>query len=66
MQVDLVEMLGAERLVHGRIGAHEVVVRIDAGAPAPAAGGTWSVQASPDQLHVFDVGTGVRVDGADA
>jgi sn-glycerol 3-phosphate transport system ATP-binding protein len=64
MQVDLVEMLGAERLVHGRIGNHEVVVRIDAGAPAPAAGEAWIVQASPDHLHVFDVASGVRIEGA--
>jgi sn-glycerol 3-phosphate transport system ATP-binding protein len=61
MRVDLVEMLGAERLVHGRIGRHEVVVRIDAGAPAPRAGELWTVAASAAHLHAFDVDSGVRI-----
>jgi sn-glycerol 3-phosphate transport system ATP-binding protein len=66
MRVDLVEMLGAERLVHGRLGAHEVVVRIDAGAPAPVAGQTWTVDTAPGHLHVFDVDSGVRIADTEA
>jgi sn-glycerol 3-phosphate transport system ATP-binding protein len=61
-RVELVEMLGAERLVHGRLGEHSVVVRIDAQDPAPAPGALWPVAPAPGQLHAFEVESGIRID----
>ena len=62
LRVELVEMLGAERLVHGRLGEHPVVVRIDAGDPAPAPGSVWPVAPVAGQVHAFDAQSGVRID----
>ena len=61
MRVELVEMLGAERLVHGRIGEAAITVRIDGTASAPTAGQTVGVAAQPAQLHWFDASSGRRV-----
>jgi sn-glycerol 3-phosphate transport system ATP-binding protein len=65
LTVDLVEPLGSETLIHGRIvgrDADGVVVKV-AGAVVPADSVTVSVQA--DQVHVFDGRTGVRVNPTD-
>jgi sn-glycerol 3-phosphate transport system ATP-binding protein len=62
LTVDLVEMLGAERLVHGRLGRHEFTLRMDGMLPAPAAGATLQLQLSAQHLHWFDVATGARVE----
>ncbi|RPH44612.1 MAG: sn-glycerol-3-phosphate import ATP-binding protein UgpC [Burkholderiales bacterium] len=62
MRVDLVEMLGAERLVHGRIGDSGLTVRIDGTAVPPSAGQTVGVVAAPAQVHWFDPKTTRRVD----
>ena len=61
LQVDTVEMLGAERLVHGRLGAGLFTVRIDATLTPPAVGETVRVWAPAHQLHWFDADTGQRV-----
>ena len=60
LQVETVELLGAERLVYGRLGSEPVIVRLDASRPAPAAGSTLTVAPRPDSLHHFDVQTGKR------
>jgi sn-glycerol 3-phosphate transport system ATP-binding protein len=62
MRVELVEMLGAERLVHGRVGDVPLTVRVDAAASAPQAGQTLDVGAAPEHLHWFDPATGRRVE----
>jgi sn-glycerol 3-phosphate transport system ATP-binding protein len=62
MHVDLVEMLGAERLVHGRLGEATLTVRIDAEVGAPDAGRTVGLGVRPDRLHWFDATTGRRLD----
>jgi sn-glycerol 3-phosphate transport system ATP-binding protein len=62
LTVDLVEPLGSETLIHGRVGGNDtetIVVKV-AGAVAPVETVTVSVQA--DRAHVFDAATGGRID----
>ena len=61
LTVETVEMLGAERLVHGRLGGVLFTVRIDATLVPPRIGQTIGLTASPDHLHWFDAETGLRV-----
>ncbi|CAN5787064.1 sn-glycerol-3-phosphate import ATP-binding protein UgpC [soil metagenome] len=64
-QVDLVEMLGAERLVHGRlhgsVNGALFTVRVDATLTPPASGDMLSVTMAPGQLHWFDSVTQARL-----
>ena len=62
VQVEYVELLGAERLVYGHIGEEPVIVRIDEAETPPRAGDTVHVGAPPERLHAFDAGSGKRVD----
>jgi sn-glycerol 3-phosphate transport system ATP-binding protein len=62
LRVDTVEMLGAERLVHGQLGGCALTLRIDATLPAPPPGATVPVQAPPQHLHWFDAAGGQRID----
>ncbi len=52
--VEVVETLGAERLVYGKLGASLFTLRIDGTLPAPAHGTTLWMRAAPDRLHWFD------------
>ncbi len=61
LRVEALEMLGAERLVYGRLGEAQFIVRIDATLTAPHVGDTVSLQASPAHLHWFDATTQRRV-----
>jgi sn-glycerol 3-phosphate transport system ATP-binding protein len=61
LQVELVEMLGAERLVHGRLGGQDFTWRLDATLPAPAVGSTQWLHPSERQLHWFDPATTRRI-----
>ncbi len=61
LQVETLEMLGAERLVYGRMGTEQVIVRMDEGRPAPTIGSTLHVVPRPDRLHWFDATTGRRL-----
>ncbi|HEY2256440.1 MAG TPA: sn-glycerol-3-phosphate ABC transporter ATP-binding protein UgpC [Variovorax sp.] len=60
VQVEQVELLGAERLVYGRIGTEALIMRIDEGQTPPVAGDTVLIAARPDKLHWFDAGSGKR------
>jgi sn-glycerol 3-phosphate transport system ATP-binding protein len=62
LAVEMVEMLGAERLVHGRVGSLAFTLRIDATLPAPALGSTVPMAVRPEHLHWFDAQTQARVD----
>ena len=62
MRVEMLEMLGAERLVYGRIGSMLFTVRLDATLPPPKAGDTVSLQTTPEQLHWLDATTQQRVE----
>ncbi|WP_027016174.1 sn-glycerol-3-phosphate ABC transporter ATP-binding protein UgpC [Comamonas composti] len=62
IQVDTVEMLGAERLVYGTLNGEAMTIRIDEGAPFPRAGESIRVQPSGEQrLHWFDASSGKRI-----
>ncbi|MBL8360922.1 MAG: sn-glycerol-3-phosphate import ATP-binding protein UgpC [Rubrivivax sp.] len=64
MKVDVIEMLGAERLVYGHLGtgpqAAPFTVRIDATLVPPKVGDELRLAVPPERLHWFD-GDGRRV-----
>jgi sn-glycerol 3-phosphate transport system ATP-binding protein len=62
LQVDNVELLGAERLVHGRVGAEKLTLRTDEATPPPAPGSTIALQPRAGRLHRFDATSGLRLD----
>ncbi len=61
VQVETVELLGAERLVYGRLGGESLIIRLDEARGAPAAGSTLTVAPRPDRLHWFDAESGRRL-----
>ena len=61
LAVEMVEMLGAERLVHGRIGRVGFTLRIDATLPTPLVGDHLTLRTRPEHLHWFDAKTQARV-----
>ena len=61
LRVEALEMLGAERLVYGRLGDTLFTVRIDAMLVPPQVGDIVSLQASAAHLHWFDAATQQRV-----
>ncbi|MDO9095637.1 MAG: sn-glycerol-3-phosphate import ATP-binding protein UgpC [Rubrivivax sp.] len=61
MQVDMLEMLGAERLVYGRLGDSPFTIRIEAVLTPPRHGDTVFLQVGAPQLHWYDPATGRRV-----
>jgi sn-glycerol 3-phosphate transport system ATP-binding protein len=61
LTVEVVEMLGAERLVYGRLGDALFTVRMDATLAPPHTGDTVSLAVPPQQLHWFDAATTQRV-----
>ena len=61
MQVDNVELLGAERLVYGRVGDESLIVQIEESAPSPVRGTTIQVTPREDRVHWFDTTSGKRL-----
>ena len=61
MKVEALEMLGAERLVYGQLGAGLFTLRIDATLQPPKPGDVVSVRAQPEHLHWYDASTQQRV-----
>jgi sn-glycerol 3-phosphate transport system ATP-binding protein len=61
LQVEVVEMLGAERLVHGHLAGTAFTLRIDGTLPPPAAGQTIALRVASQRLHWFDTTNGQRV-----
>ena len=61
VQVETIEMLGAERLVYGRFGNEQLIVRTDESDPCPALGETIFVNPRLERMHWFDVETGKRL-----
>jgi sn-glycerol 3-phosphate transport system ATP-binding protein len=61
LQVDTVELLGAERLVHARLGQETLTLRLDASLPAPQPGSSFHATPRADRLHWFDTATQKRI-----
>ncbi len=55
-----IELLGAERLLHGRLGSAAFTLRVDATLAAPRVGDTVPVRVPAEHLHWFDSGSGQR------
>src|ERR1700722_1033603 len=61
LRIDLIELLGSESLVHGRLaapGETPLVVRLAGAAPA---GESLTIGFPPQHIHVFDARTGLRL-----
>jgi sn-glycerol 3-phosphate transport system ATP-binding protein len=61
LTVDTVELLGAERLVHARLGQETLTLRLDASLPAPDTGSTFHATPRAERLHWFDAQTQKRI-----
>ncbi len=61
LTVDTVELLGAERLVHARLGQETLTLRLDASLPAPEPGSTFHATPRAERLHWFDAQTQKRI-----
>jgi sn-glycerol 3-phosphate transport system ATP-binding protein len=61
VRVETVELLGAERLVYGRIGEEQLIVRIEEGSFSPEADSIIHVAPREDRIHWFDAATGKRL-----
>ncbi|MBL8312801.1 MAG: sn-glycerol-3-phosphate import ATP-binding protein UgpC [Rubrivivax sp.] len=61
LKVELMEMLGAERLIHGHLGGTLFTLRIESTLPPPRTGDTVLIGASPGHVHWFDADSGQRV-----
>ena len=59
-KVETVELLGAERLLYGKVGDENVTVRVEEGKPYPKPGETSQITARQDRLHWFNAETGKR------
>ncbi|MBD3893093.1 sn-glycerol-3-phosphate ABC transporter ATP-binding protein UgpC [Hydrogenophaga sp.] len=60
LQVETVELLGAERLIHARLGAEQLIIRSHEDQGAPALGSTVYARPRADRLHWFDASSGAR------
>nr|WP_295077505.1 sn-glycerol-3-phosphate import ATP-binding protein UgpC [uncultured Roseateles sp.] len=61
LRIEMIEMLGAERLVYGRLGEEAFTLRIDGTVTPPAIGDTLYLEVSARHLHWFDRETTLRV-----
>ncbi len=62
MQVDAVEMLGAERLVYGQVAGAAFTLRVDSTLAAPRPGATLTLAPAAQHLHWFDPQTKARIE----
>jgi sn-glycerol 3-phosphate transport system ATP-binding protein len=59
VEVDIVEELGAHRLLHGRLGGQPVSVHVSKDSPVTT--GPLHVALKPDAVSLFDLQTGDRL-----
>jgi len=62
LKVEMLEMLGAERLVYGHLGTQMFTLRVDATHLPPKVGDMLYLQVEPKHLHWFDAKTLNRVE----
>jgi sn-glycerol 3-phosphate transport system ATP-binding protein len=60
-QVDLVEPLGADNLVHGTVDATRIIARLPAARAVPS--GRLPLRFDPSRAHYFDPASGARLPG---
>jgi sn-glycerol 3-phosphate transport system ATP-binding protein len=62
LRVETTELLGAERLIYGRLGDEQVIVRSEEGhIKVPAPDSIVRVAPRPDRIHWFDLASGKRL-----
>jgi len=61
LKVEMLEMLGAERLVYGHLGTTLFTLRLDATLTPPRPGDTVPLHVSREHLHWFDRSSGQRL-----
>jgi sn-glycerol 3-phosphate transport system ATP-binding protein len=61
VSLELVEPLGSESVLHGRLPSGEALTARVAGA-VPASAGALRLAIPPDEAHVFDAETGRRLE----
>jgi len=61
LTADTVELLGAERLVHARLGDEILTLRLDESVVPPQAGESFYATPRADRLHWFDAQTQKRI-----
>ena len=61
VEVDTVELLGAERLIYGRLNGEALIVRVEESGPAPAPGSRIHVTPRDGRVHTFDAASGKRL-----
>ena len=61
LRVDTVELLGAERLVHARLGDEILTLRLDEAIAPPAPGQHFHATPRADRVHWFDASTQKRI-----
>jgi len=61
LAVDAVELLGADSMIHGRLGGGAMTVRV-AGSPPVSAGDFVPLVVPPHRISLFDAASGMRVD----
>ena len=61
LRVEVVEMLGAERLIYGRLCGELFTVRLEGTMTPPRIGDTVTLAEKPEHLHWFDATTRQRI-----
>jgi sn-glycerol 3-phosphate transport system ATP-binding protein len=61
VQVETTELLGAERLIYGRVGTEQIIVRTGEEEPLHAPGSTIRVAPREDRIHWFDGASRTRM-----
>jgi sn-glycerol 3-phosphate transport system ATP-binding protein len=61
LQVDGIELLGAERLLYCRLGSESLIVRLHENQPVPGIGTMIHALPREDKVHFFDATSGRRI-----
>ena len=61
VRVETTELLGAERLIYGRVGGEQIIVRVEENVATPAPDSLIHVAPREDRVHWFDAASGKRL-----